>query len=113
MARKDDGSILMDLYAVINQHAYSDYINYITPGDGINLSEFQRTPLSEKYWVDTRICFDKDGVRDDMLFELFGLFSADEAIAVQATAISEVKNNYNWYDKATYIMNIIKETDLD
>ena len=113
MAGKNAGSILSDLNAAIKRYEYGDYINYITPGDGLNLSDFHKSSLSDKYWVDTRMCYDKDGVRDDMLFELFGSYSADDAITVRATAITEVKDNYEWYDKATYIMNIIKGTDLD
>ena len=113
MARKNAGSILSDLNAAIKQHKYSDYINYITPGDGLNIGDFHKSLLADRYWVDTRICFDKDGVCDDMLFELFGSYSADDSITVRATTIAEVKDNYDWYDKASYILNIIKGTDLD
>ena len=113
MAGKSAGSILSDLNAAIKHYEYSDYINYITPGDGLNLGDFHKSSLADRYWVDTRICFDKDGVCDDMLFELFGSFSANDSITVQATAITEVKDNYDWYNKASYILNMIKGTDLD
>ena len=48
-----------------------------------------------------------------MLFELFGTYSAEDSVTVRATAITEVEENYEWYDKASYILNIIKSTDLD
>ena len=84
MAGKTDGSMLSELYNTINPYEYSDYINFIIPHDSMSLSEFQKSVLSDSYWVDTCHCFDKDGVKDDMLFKLFGKFSDDDCTTVCA-----------------------------
>ena len=39
MAEHQDGSILSELYTAILPIAYSDYINYIVPRDGMSLSD--------------------------------------------------------------------------
>ena len=72
MADDKAGSMLQELFSVISPYEYSDYINYIIPRDCMTLNDFQKSDLSKDYWVDTKICYDRDGVREDMLFELFG-----------------------------------------
>ena len=79
----------------------------------MSLSEFQKSPLCDRYWVDTWHCFDKDGVKEDMLFELFGNFSDDNSITVRANMISEVKNNLEWYECATFILSIMKQSSME
>ena len=39
MAEHQDGSILSELYTAISPIAYSNYINYIVPRDGMSLSD--------------------------------------------------------------------------
>ena len=98
MAEHQDGSILSELYTAISPIAYSDYINYIMPRDGMSLSDFQRSKLSKDYWVDMRCCFDQGVINEDMLFELFGRFSQDDTITVRANMIGEVKSYKEWYE---------------
>ena len=113
MVGKTDGSMLQELYSTINQYEYRDYINFIIPCDSMSLSEFQKSPLCERYWVDTCHCFDKDGVKEDMPFELFGNFSDDDCITVRANMIAELKTNLEWYKHATFILNIMKQSSLE
>ena len=113
MAEHQDGSILSKLYTTISPIAYSDYINYIVPRDGMTLSDFQCSELSKDYWVDTRCCFDWGVVNEDMLFELFSKFSEDGTITVRANMISEVKSYKLWYEGAAFILNIMKSDSID
>ena len=98
MAEHQDGSILSELYTTISPIAYSDYINYIVPRDGMTLSDFQCSKLSKDYWVDTQYCFDHGVVNEDMLFELCSKFSEDDTITVRANMIGEVRNYKSWYE---------------
>ena len=113
MAGKKDGSMLQELYSAINPYEYSDYINLIIPRDSMSLSEFQNSLLRDRYWVDTHHCLDKDGVKEDMLFKLFGNFSDDNSITVRANMISEVKNHLEWYECAAFILNIMKQSSME
>ena len=79
----------------------------------MSLSDFHKSSFSDKYWADTSICYDIDGVREDMLFELFGRFSQDDPTTVRANMLTEVKQYKEWYEQAAYIMNVMKSTDLD
>ena len=98
MAEHQDGSILSKLYTAISPIAYSDYINYIVPRDGMSLSDFQCSKLSKDYWVDTRCCFDQGVVNVDMLFELFCKVLQNNTITVRANMIGEVKSYKAWYE---------------
>ena len=113
MAEKLDGSILSELYTAISPVEYSDYINYILPRDGMSLSDFQCSELSKDYWVDTRCCFDQGVVNEDMLFQLFGKFLDDDTITVRANMISEVKTYLSWYERAAFILNIMKSDNME
>ena len=113
MAELQDGSILSELYTAISPIAYSDYINYIVPRDGMSLSDFQCSKLSKDYWVNTRCCFDQGVVNEDMLFELFGRFSQDDTITVRANMIREVKSYKEWYKQVAFILNIMKSDSND
>ena len=113
MAAESSSSMLQELYSTISPHEYSDYINYIIPSNCVSLSDFQKSSLSDEYWVDTSICYDINGVREDMLFELFGCFSQDDPTMVHANMLTEVKQYKEWYERAVFIMNIMKSTDLD
>ena len=113
MVAESSSSMLQELYSMISPHEYSDYINYIIPSDCVSLSDFQKRSLSDEYWVDTSICYDIDGVREDMLFELLGRFSQDDPTMVRANMLTEVKQYKEWYERAAYIMNVMKSTDLD
>ena len=113
MADDKAGSMLQELFSVISPYEYSDYINYIIPRDCMMLNNFQKSDLSKDYWVDTKICYDRDVVQEDMLFELFGRFSNDDTLTVRANMLVEVKQYRDWYESAAYIMNIMKSTDMD
>ena len=109
----NNGSMLQELYTTLTQYEFSDYINYIVPQDGLSLYEFQQSPISSEYYMDTKYSFDEDGVKDDMLFELFGNFSNDDTITVRANMISEVKSYQEWYECASFIRNIMKSTLIE
>ena len=79
----------------------------------MSLCEFQQSPLSSEYYVDTKYSFDEDSVRDDMLFELFSNFSNDDTITVRVNMISEVKSYQEWYERALFIMNIMKSRSIE
>ena len=79
----------------------------------MSLSDFQCSELSKDYWVDMRCCFAQGVVNEDMLFELFGKFSEDDTITVRANMIREVKSYKLWYERAAFILNIMKSDSID
>ena len=51
------GSMAGALLNVLNPHAYSDYINYISEDDGVTRKDFENSMLSEYYTLDLSQCY--------------------------------------------------------
>ena len=110
------GSMAGALLNILNSHAYSDYINYVSKNDGVTHKDFKDSMLSEYDMLDLSQCYNGNRINANMLYDIFGNYSQMTGDGVRLRLLQEVGGsveNFEQYECAAYICLHMKETSLE
>ena len=105
-----------ELLGSLQVYDYRKCIPYISIGSGISRAEYETREDYSRWQIDTSLTFRGKKCKTlnpDMLFSIFGRYSGDEPRVVRSLMIKWIKDNYQAFDKATFIGMIGKDIDLD
>ena len=101
------GSIAEELFDAIRLRDYCEYVPKLNKADIMNPKEFAESMYSDIYELDTRICYHDRRINKDHIYDIFSDFSGTDASTAKVDMLSEVSENYDWYEsRGRVILNI-------
>ena len=92
------GSIAEELFDAIRLRDYCEYIPKLNKADIMSPSEFAASSYSQLYDLDTRICYHDKRINRDHVYDIFSDFSRTDASTAKVDMLSEISENYDWYE---------------
>ena len=109
-------SLAAELMHSLGVHDYRKYIPSLHCGSGVTDRLFAAMSDSHNFTIDTsRTYKGKRGktLNPDFMFEIFGVYSGEEADVVRVRMINWVRDNLEEFEKATGLAMIGKELELE
>ena len=110
---ESENSIAAELMLIISVHSYRRYVQCIWSRDALQLEDFRTKPISTMHWIDTHNSYTSSLINSGFMYELFGVFSDEDPIAVWNVMLNLIKAEYELYSTVGRVVLNVGECDLD
>ena len=108
-------SLAAELMQSLEVHEYRKYIPSLHWGTGVTDRLFAAMNDSKNFTIDTSRTYKgkRKTVNPDFMFEIFGVYSGEEADVVRVRMINWIRDNVEEFEKATGLAMIGKDLELE
>ena len=104
-------SIARELLKSFSDSNYQEYTQALSNHDGVDIGEFPRMPLGQKYWIDVCNCLSNGVVNLNHLLELFSVYNNHDSNVLRNLVLKAMKENSKyWNHVGTVILHLQSRT---
>ena len=98
-----DCGLAAELLQIIRDSRYNPVISPLNNEDKMTRKDFNSSPLSKSYWLDTSQCYINRKKNPLSMYQLFSFWSGDEPEELKATILDLIKVNYAYYKRVSLL----------
>ena len=108
-----DNKMARDLLHLLSPYSYTNSIGTLTGREIVKQSNFSKTALGARFWLDTRRCYRLGRKNPDQLFEIFAAFNGEDPDDVRSDMWARIKMEKPLYSKVGHIILSLQHISMD